>query len=574
MKRRILDAYSCAGGAAKGYTDAGFDVYGVDLDKQPRYPYAFKRADVIRVLTDLIFGIGVDFTHKDGTVETLHLSDFDAIHASPPCFIAGTPVLTRRGSVAIEEVVVGDEVWTHKNRWREVTDTMSREADTVRVGPITCTPDHPFYTSSQTRTYAGKHENPQYPWTVGEPTWTRASDTKGQFLASPYEFDAEEEFGENNPWLAGRYVADGWTGRDGLMIAVGSGKEEEFESRSDIDVWKTSKTGKSCSRYTAPLHSLSGWLEFQFGKYAAHKTIPAWVLGAPEGQRREFLEGYLSGDGSKTPNGWAANTVSKNLASQLRLLALTLGYSSNVIEVKTSPKKIIEGREVSQQNYWCVRAIENRGRYTRDEGGLYWTKQRKDVEPAGHQTVYDITVDEDHSFTAWGYIVHNCQAFSKTSTLHDNKHPELIEPTRELLNQIGLPWIMENVVGAPLIKPIMIEGRHFGMSAPDVDGVMLKLVRPRLFESNFPLLAPTTWFPNPTYITASIYGNGGSWSPRWRDSPDRRGGYIIGKAVGSKLLNVDWMTKNELSQCIPPKFCEFVGTQLQNHIDSKTGITA
>ena len=63
-----------------------------------------------------------------------------------------------------------------------------------------------------------------------------------------------------------------------------------------------------------------------------------------------------------------------------------------------------------------------------------------------------------------------CQAFSKTKTLHDNEHPDLIEPTREALIATGKPWVIENVVGAPLINPIKLTGQHFGMVAPDVDG--------------------------------------------------------------------------------------------------------
>ncbi|WP_326807861.1 SAM-dependent methyltransferase [Streptomyces sp. NBC_01775] len=63
---RLLDLYSCQGGAAKGYADAGFDVVGVDKDPQPRYPYAFVQADAL------------DFVRKHG-------AGFDFIHASPPC---------------------------------------------------------------------------------------------------------------------------------------------------------------------------------------------------------------------------------------------------------------------------------------------------------------------------------------------------------------------------------------------------------------------------------------------------------------------------------------------------------
>lgn len=159
-----------------------------------------------------------------------------------------------------------------------------------------------------------------------------------------------------------------------------------------------------------------------------------------------------------------------------------------------------------------------------------------------------------------------CQAFSKTKTLHDNEHPDLIEPTREVLNETGLPWVIENVVGAPLVNPIRLSGQHFGMIAEDVDGVPLKLVRHRLFESNIFLTPPQEFHANKHMQTASVYGAGGGWTPRHRDNPERRGGYIPHINVIKELLGIDWMTKRELSQSIPPKFTEWVGGQLMDHL--------
>lgn len=69
MKPRLLDLFCGAGGAAKGYADAGFEVVGVDIEPQPNYPYGFKQADALHFLADAI-----------ETGDT-----FDAVHASPPC---------------------------------------------------------------------------------------------------------------------------------------------------------------------------------------------------------------------------------------------------------------------------------------------------------------------------------------------------------------------------------------------------------------------------------------------------------------------------------------------------------
>lgn len=72
----LLDLFCCQGGAAKGYHDAGFDVIGVDIDPQPRYPYEFVQQDALAFVRALMLG--------EWVVDWCHL-DFAAVHASPPC---------------------------------------------------------------------------------------------------------------------------------------------------------------------------------------------------------------------------------------------------------------------------------------------------------------------------------------------------------------------------------------------------------------------------------------------------------------------------------------------------------
>jgi DNA (cytosine-5)-methyltransferase 1 len=65
---KLLDLYCKAGGASKGYADAGFEVTGIDIKKQKRYPFTFIQADCLEILKDLDY-----------------LRTFDVIAASPPC---------------------------------------------------------------------------------------------------------------------------------------------------------------------------------------------------------------------------------------------------------------------------------------------------------------------------------------------------------------------------------------------------------------------------------------------------------------------------------------------------------
>lgn len=66
MKPKLLDLFCGAGGAGRGYMDAGLDVTGIDIEPQPDYPGHFIQADAISYLA-------------------AHGHEYDAIHASPPC---------------------------------------------------------------------------------------------------------------------------------------------------------------------------------------------------------------------------------------------------------------------------------------------------------------------------------------------------------------------------------------------------------------------------------------------------------------------------------------------------------
>lgn len=75
-KPLMLDLFCCAGGASMGYYRAGFEIIGVDLKFQKNYPFMFVQSDALEFMRRLL--------HNE-TVQGVHISDIDAIHASPPC---------------------------------------------------------------------------------------------------------------------------------------------------------------------------------------------------------------------------------------------------------------------------------------------------------------------------------------------------------------------------------------------------------------------------------------------------------------------------------------------------------
>jgi len=154
-----------------------------------------------------------------------------------------------------------------------------------------------------------------------------------------------------------------------------------------------------------------------------------------------------------------------------------------------------------------------------------------------------------------------CQAYSVTASLHGAEHPDLVGPTRQLLEETGLPYVIENVVGAPLLNPVRLCGSSFGL------GVR----RHRLFEvyPTLGLVPPCAHYLQPEPI--DVTGTGG---PAGRE-PGQRGG-IHRKPrnleEAQTAMGIDWMSRLELSQAIPPAYTELIGHQLIQHIEYERSV--
>ena len=143
-----------------------------------------------------------------------------------------------------------------------------------------------------------------------------------------------------------------------------------------------------------------------------------------------------------------------------------------------------------------------------------------------------------------------CQGYSRMRTLpwlKDREWPLLIEPLRERLKDCGIPYVIENVVGAPLLDPVVLCGTMFG----------LPLFRHRLFEcSHFLLQLPH--FPH-----RHVIGPGRFLNDRRKQSRDGFVSVIRGDAgAAKKALGVEWMTRDEACQAIPPAYTRWLGAQL------------
>lgn len=157
-----------------------------------------------------------------------------------------------------------------------------------------------------------------------------------------------------------------------------------------------------------------------------------------------------------------------------------------------------------------------------------------------------------------------CQAYTRMaqgllrSQGRGRKYPDHVAATRRMLTDSGRPFVIENVPGAPLLNAFMLCGSQFG----------LLVQRHRLFEASFAMLVPQCLHHN--YVAdkpalhrlhgvsrvVGCYGNGrgkGDNLTLWR-----------------KAMGIDWMTRKELSQAIPPAYSEFIGKAAMQSLSQET----
>lgn len=145
-----------------------------------------------------------------------------------------------------------------------------------------------------------------------------------------------------------------------------------------------------------------------------------------------------------------------------------------------------------------------------------------------------------------------CQHYTPLGALHPHKtYPDLVAPTRDMLDRIGKPYIIENVMAAPLVKArsITLCGGSFG----------LRTYRHRRFESRLNLTPPA--HPRHVILTATKQRRA-RWAEGWHVSITGD----VGTYLGMGAMGIDWMSGNELCEAIPPAYTEFLGAQLMSKL--------
>ena len=483
---RLLEMFAGIGATAMALRDLGadFEHYrAVEFDK-----FAMASYNAIH---------GTDFKPtdiRDIKGEDLGICDCDKythiLTYSFPCFTGDTLVLTANGYKTIDSITKEDYVLTHSNEYKRVIDSRCTGIKNIYsvkgmgIDGIKCTENHKLYVRKMVKHYPTHENGKRYrEREFLNPEWIECKNlTKECYLGVAINqnsiipswggIDFEWSDGrktrsknqlsalmENHSfwWIIGRYVGDGWQRTQGGIV-VSNNKtrtHDMFPHLRNCGFSYSEIEERTATNIHIVLKELQEFVK-PFGKGAINKEIPGFVIDLPIPLIKSFLDGYMSADGYYVDGLYKASSISKKLIYGIAQL-VAKAYKTPYRIYKTKRKKtcVIEGRTVNQNDtyevVWKMQKKKQDKAFYRD--GYVWFPIREIVNMNETERVYDITVEDSHSFTANGVIVHNCQDLSvagKQAGMSEDSgsRSSLLWQVKRLLNECAeLPQvlILENV---------------------------------------------------------------------------------------------------------------------------------
>lgn len=172
---------------------------------------------------------------------------------------------------------------------------------------------------------------------------------------------------------------------------------------------------------------------------------------------------------------------------------------------------------------------------------------------------------KNHGMTTHFDLIHAsppCQQYSCLRHIDKKEYPDYISELRELLIEVDIPYVIENVVGAPLIDPVLICGTERGLGVGKY-----RLRRHRLFECSFPIESPGCKCQGDKRPIIDVTGHGGA---RKGPRKSKTGGGTHGGTADERrqAMQTYWMSRDECAQAIPPAYTRLVGEAFLCYNDS------
>ena len=335
------------------------------------------------------------------------------------CWGKGTPILTDKGYKPIEEIQIGDLVYTHTGELKPVINTMhhfDENVCTIKVSgayELTCTKNHRLFT--RPFDYKGFKGVKHYK----DDCIKEVQEIGHKDLLFLYKNNfGDVNYEKNLCYLIGRFVGDGYTTtQNGKSIVCSFDETDELKSYFEkTNIEYSIYNGQTVNEFHIIKSSknenniLFNEITSQCGKRAENKCVPENIWSWDKESVSAFIDGYIAADGYVKNNGqYVCNTISYRLANEIMVLLRSLGYSTTCYKCCRAGESRILGRKVDIKDRYEVyfRKDLNRSKYIKnieDECTTYGLTM-KDAAP---QEVYNITVADNHSYIAGGLVSSNC----------------------------------------------------------------------------------------------------------------------------------------------------------------------
>lgn len=342
------------------------------------------------------------------------------------CWGAGTPILTNKGYKNIEDIKVGDLVYTHDGTLQPVIDLKSHYAEhTVNlkcsgVFDLIATDNHKIFTKPfEYRDNKGKRH-------YKDTQKTELKDIQHNDLIKLFNAPCvpEKDYPTDLAYLVGRFIGDGYTTiQNGKSIVCAFDKENELKeyfNKANIEYSiydnKTVKEFHIIKGSPKEENILLNDILASCGIDAENKHLPTEAFYWNKEAQHALLKGYFDADGNINKREQTRfNTVSYRLAQEMMVLLRILGYNPTCYKNKRGGKSTIQERDVNIKDKYEVYYFEDtsRTKYVHhDKNNDCWT-YGLEITPAEPQIVYNLTVANNHSYVAGGIVSSNCGGTGK-----------------------------------------------------------------------------------------------------------------------------------------------------------------
>ncbi len=389
----------------------------------------------------------IDVDNHDWMDELQKIASDEQVAVSMACFPAGTLIYTYSGFKSIEDIKDGDIVLTHLGRFKQVQHCSKRTADNIVTiktkyygrQEIKQTPNHEFFTIrwSDVIEYDNWKSKKRHRHELHKFAKWRAAENiqKGDLLLMPIRYGSNNsDITIDNARLAGYYMAEGSLIDNtvkGIALTcniLDAAVREIYDLVDDNITVCLRKHSGSDKCVTVEVYSKHAYdLACEIGRGVANKHIPECIWNASNEHKLHFASTWFNGDGWQDDKGLHWSTCSRSLSLELQMLLASLNIPSSVYRIDHTSDlpngQIRNGIGVEytinvSNNYSSMFAVKSKA--------VTWTPKKKktttfitggylaipvtEVRTEICETdVYNFSVDEDESYTAYGFAVHNCR---------------------------------------------------------------------------------------------------------------------------------------------------------------------